>query len=282
MPLRGIYKQEPPAKRWVRQAFPYALALILSIITTGATLWLPGIAAKPFFVLFLFATGLCAWVYGLASSWLSAALNTLAVTYFVLPPQRYFSGKNSDDLVRVAIFSVLSFVLAWLIARLRATEEALKLAGERFQLAHEVAKMWAWELDVESGTVVWSTDSSRGQRVHRDTVQVWFANIYPEDREQVTQAIRAAAEFARPYAVEFRIMTNGDARWLASSGEFYKTLDGRQRMIGVNIDVSARKLAEQTLEAAAKAEMASQLAHEINNPLQALTHALYLLHQQVV
>jgi nitrogen-specific signal transduction histidine kinase len=82
--------------------------------------------------------------------------------------------------------------------------------------------------------------------------------------------------------VEFRTTTNtGQIRWLASSGEFYKTLDGRQRMIGVNIDVTARKIAEETLEAAAKAEMAAELAHQINNPLQALTHALHLLHTQV-
>lgn len=52
-------------------------------------------------------------------------------------------------------------------------------------------------------------------------------------------------------------------------------------MIGVNIDITVRKKAEQALEAAAKEELAGELAHQINNPLQGLIHALYLLHQQV-
>jgi len=52
-------------------------------------------------------------------------------------------------------------------------------------------------------------------------------------------------------------------------------------MIGVNVDITVRKQAEKALEAAAKGELAGELAHQINNPLQGLMHALYLLHQQV-
>ena len=52
-------------------------------------------------------------------------------------------------------------------------------------------------------------------------------------------------------------------------------------MVGVSLDISYRKEAESALQAAAKGQMAGELAHQINNPLQSLIHALYLLHQQV-
>jgi K+-sensing histidine kinase KdpD len=282
MPLGAVYRHEAPPTRWARRIGPYVFAIGLSALTTWLTLRLPGIGDRPFFVLFLFATGLCAWRCGLGPSWTSSGLNVIAVTYYILLPQYQFLHKQPDDLIRLGVFGFLSFLLAWLISRLRSTQEALRLAGERFQLAYEVAKMWAWELDVLSGEVVWSTDTSRGEKVRRDSVQRLFDRVHPDDRARVTQAIKSAAESNRPYTVEFRTTTNtGQIRWLASSGEFYKTLDGRQRMIGVNIDVTARKIAEETLEAAAKAEMAAELAHQINNPLQALTHALHLLHTQV-
>ena len=113
-------------------------------------------------------------------------------------------------------------------------------------------------------------------------MQTWREMVHPDDRDRVLGALKRAIETAKPYEVEFRVvMSGGKVRWIASSGEFYKSGQRVQRMIGVNIDISVRKEAEQALEAAAKGELAGELAHQINNPLQGLIHALYLLHQHV-
>ncbi|HVH89101.1 MAG TPA: histidine kinase dimerization/phospho-acceptor domain-containing protein, partial [Terriglobales bacterium] len=99
--------------------------------------------------------------------------------------------------------------------------------------------------------------------------------------DRVLATLKEAVDTAKRYEIEFRIVvSDGSLRWIASSGEFYKTLKGQGRMIGINVDITRRKLAEKALEAAAREEMAGELAHKINNPLQGLLHALYLLHQQ--
>ncbi len=57
-----------------------------------------------------------------------------------------------------------------------------------------------------------------------------------------------------------------------------------RRMIGVSLDISARKNAETLVREKdrleASAEMAGELAHEINNPLTAIMGAMYMLSQQ--
>jgi len=91
----------------------------------------------------------------------------------------------------------------------------------------------------------------------------------------VTAAMKARSGNEEPYEAEFRVvMRTNEIRWLASSGEFYRDQHGEHRMLGVNLDITLRKQAEETVEAAARGRMAGELAHKINNPLQGLTHAL--------
>jgi signal transduction histidine kinase len=56
------------------------------------------------------------------------------------------------------------------------------------------------------------------------------------------------------------------------------------RMLGLAMDVTARKLADEALRAseklAATGRLAANIAHEINNPLSAVTNALYILSQR--
>jgi len=282
VPLRAIYKPEPPLKRWARRIPPYATAVLASAAALGLSLLIPAIADKPFFLLFFMGTAGCAWLYGISSGLTAVALNTFALAYFVLPPRHSLRVADRDDLIRLAVFLVTSVAIAWIMARLRTTQQALQLAHERFELAHEIAKIWSWELDLQSGKVTWSSSGKRRAGQHEDPVQIWLELVHPQDRDRVLAALKRAIETAKPYEIEFRVVLPDDAlRWIASSGEFYKTPKGHQRMIGVNVDITVRKEAEKALEAAAKGELAGELAHQINNPLQGLMHALYLLHQQV-
>ena len=282
MPLRSIYKPEPRLKRELRRPLPFATAALTSSAALGLSLLIPEIAEKPFFVLFLAVTAACAWLHGISSGLTSIIFNTLALEYFVLPPIGSLRIESRDDLIRLLVFVATSVLVAWTLAKFRSTQYALKLAQERFELAHEIANIWSWELDLPTGKVIWSSSSKRRAGQHEGSVQAWLEIVHPEDRDRVLAALKRAIETAKPYEIEFRIlMPTGTVRWTASSGEFYKTEKGVQRMIGVNIDITLRKKAEEAVEAAAKGEMAGELAHQINNPLQGLIHALYLLHQQV-
>ncbi|HEX7959261.1 MAG TPA: DUF4118 domain-containing protein, partial [Terriglobales bacterium] len=271
MPLRSIYKPEPRLKRALRRPLPYAAAALTSVAALGLSLLIPQIAEKPFFVLFLAATGVCAWLYGTPSGLASIIFNTLALDYFILPPIRSLRVESREDLIRLLVFAATSLAIAWILAKLRSTQQELKLAQERFELTHEIANIWSWELDLPTGKVIWSSSPKRRAGKHEDTVQTWLEMVHPDDRDRVLGALKRAIETTKPYEVEFRVvMSGGKVRWIASSGEFYKSGQGVQRMIGVNIDITVRKKAEQALEAAAKEELAGELAHQINNPLQGL------------
>src|SRR2546430_12929042 len=218
MPLRSIYKPEPRLRRELRRLVPYATAAISSGVALGLSLLIPQIAEKPFFILFFAATAACAWLYGIPSGLTSMIFNALALAYSVLPPIGSLRIESGDDVIRLLVFVATSVVLAWILAKLRSTQQALELAHERFELTHEIANIWSWELDLPTGKVIWSSNPKRrrsGQ--HEDSVQAWLEMVHPEDREGVLAALKGAIETAKPYEIEFRVLlSSGAVRWIAS------------------------------------------------------------------
>ena len=281
MPLRAIYKPEPIPKRWTRRLLPYVAAPVMSGAALGLSLAIPDITEKPFFILFFAGVVFCTWYYGLASGLASVALDGLALDYFLLPPTRSLLISDQVDLIRLAIFLAASIGIAVLVAKLRSTQRELGRAHERFQLAHRIARIYCWELDVISGEVIWSTGGESEREFHKADVKGYFQRIHPDDRERLMAALKNAVDSKGRYEIEYRVlMPENGTRWMASSGEFYRSPTGEPRVLGVNVDITARKEAEESRQAAAKGELAGELAHQINNPLQGLVDALYLVQQQ--
>jgi len=83
--------------------------------------------------------------------------------------------------------------------------------------------------------------------------------------------------------MEYRILWPDETiRWLESQGKGYCDADGRMiRVVGVLADVTHRKLAEEAMLRAEKLAIAGRLAasvaHEINNPLEAMSNMLFLI-----
>ena len=75
----------------------------------------------------------------------------------------------------------------------------------------------------------------------------WQANVHPEDRERLDALRRQALrERKTEQSMEYRIVRDGDVRWIESRRFILYGDDGRaQRIIGVNIDVTGRKRAEE-------------------------------------
>lgn len=278
MPLRALYRPDPFFKQLLQHFLPYVTAIVFPVIALLLTIAIPSDGDKPFFAIFFAAIITCAWLFGILSSLLSAGLSSLVLFYFVIPPVRSFHGKDPSDILRLIVFLAIALLLSWAMAKFRKVQQELAFAQERFHLAHEIAKIWAWELDPASGKFLWSSRSTTPGNMQLEDTQALFEQIHPEDRDRVTQKIRQAVKLQQPYETEFRISPrSGELYWLASRGESFRTSRGEQRVIGINVDITSRKKAEETLETAAKGELAGKLAHEINNPLQSLIHALYLI-----
>jgi PAS domain S-box-containing protein len=110
----------------------------------------------------------------------------------------------------------------------------------------------------------------------------WVATLHPEDREFTPKTVMQAIAQREPWTAEFRIIRqDGAIRWMAGRGQcFYSDDDHPVRMLGVNIDITERKIAEEALrnseKLAATGRLAATIAHEINNPLEAVTNFIFL------
>ena len=113
--------------------------------------------------------------------------------------------------------------------------------------------------------------------------QLWVELIHPDDQEETSMVWKAACENRQPYIRQYRLRRHdGVYRYFLARAHPVLHADGAiERWLGSSTDVHDRKLAEDALRRSEKLAVAGRLAatvaHEINNPLAAVTNLLYLL-----
>jgi PAS domain S-box-containing protein len=139
------------------------------------------------------------------------------------------------------------------ITERKLAERELALTNDRLRLAMEAGKVVGWDRDVKGGrdSLFGDLQSVFGipSEVYDGRVEDFHRYLHPEDRRRVVEAIDYAMEMHKPYAAEFRLRwPDGTVRWLAAKGRFYYLRDGvPERMLGMAIDITDRKLAEEAL-----------------------------------
>ncbi len=163
---------------------------------------------------------------------------------------------------------------------------------ERLRLAMDAAGLGAWDWDMKTGHVAWSGDQEKLFGVTPGTFSgdfdAFLNHIHPEDIFGVqARTAGALAAHATVHRDEFRIVRpDGTIRWMVANAHIsYDEQGAPVRMIGVNMDVTERKQAEQALRQsermAATGRLAATIAHELNNPLASVTNILFLLESQL-
>ena len=110
-----------------------------------------------------------------------------------------------------------------------------------------------------------------------------LAGVHPEDRTGVERAVVRALASKLPLDLECRIdRGDGTNRWVAAKGTTTYDPSGQpQRTTGILQDVTEKKSTEEVLlrteKLAAAGRLAASIAHEINNPLAALTNLLFIV-----
>jgi PAS domain S-box-containing protein len=176
------------------------------------------------------------------------------------------------------------FVIMRNITERKQASEQLESMAQRLAIATRAAGLGIWEYRAGSNTLLWDAHMHELYGTSGDKVpDTWRQQIHPDDNEELRQRQREAIQNARAYHSEFRIIrTDGAIRHLESWSDIQLGADGKlDRMIGVNMDITARKQAEaarlrleaqlrQSQKLEAIGTLASGIAHDFNNVLGAI------------
>ncbi|HEV2970322.1 MAG TPA: PAS domain S-box protein [Pirellulales bacterium] len=207
---------------------------------------------------------------------------------------RHRSGAIRD--VRISAETIDISGETCVLARLRditeqkEAERGLAASNERLHMALSAAKMGIWEWIISTDRIIWSPEVGSvfglagGEPV--DTFDAFLQCIHPEDRPAIARRVNQLVEHPpsdRTYDSEYRaIWPGGEVRWVASKGMFVCDAAGTaQRLLGTVMDITERKQVDERAERAltdfwrrgrikAVDQMASSVAHELNQPLTAI------------
>lgn len=174
-------------------------------------------------------------------------------------------------------------------ARLRASESALRESEEKYRLLVDNQTDLVMRLCAKTGRVLYASPSHEAffGRPVADLLGREFGDaieVHRDDRDAVTGSWSAVCCAPFAAAHESRVMTAQGWRWLAWSARAVLDRDGRPDfVVTVGRDVTDRRRAEEqsrqhlqqlahVSRVSSMGEMASAIAHEINQPLTAISN----------
>src|ERR1700730_16497957 len=131
-------------------------------------------------------------------------------------------------------------------------EKALRESEERLHLAQQVARIGTFEWNIKSGVNRWTPELEAIYGLppgsFPGTQSAWEELVHPEDRVKAVRAVGKAMKDGA-FEEEWRVIwPDGSVRWLLGRAWVFRDQAGNpERLIGVNIDVTDRKLAESEL-----------------------------------
>ena len=139
------------------------------------------------------------------------------------------------------------------ITKRKAAERALRESEERLRLAQSAAHVGIWDWDLQSGKVKWTAEleSLYGfeEGTFPGTYDAFLERVHPDDREKAESLPGEAVHGKKPFDFDFRVqLPSGETRWVNDKGSAVYDEEGNPRRIfGVNVDITERKRAEETL-----------------------------------
>jgi two-component system, cell cycle sensor histidine kinase and response regulator CckA len=159
-------------------------------------------------------------------------------------------------------------------------QDELRRNQEALQLAHDAAQLGTWDHDLVTGEIRWDSRAKALFGFAADAVvteAVWQGAVHPDDVTATRERWNRALREQKPFAVEYRVpQPDGSTRWITTVGQAsFDPVNGAPvRLMGVMLDFTERKEAEQRLQEMLRLEaigrLAGGIAHDLNNMLVAI------------
>jgi signal transduction histidine kinase len=269
----------------LKEAGGYAAAVILPWISTNLGLHTRALQSTPFALTYASIAGITLF-WGLRQGLLATIFTTLCFNYYVFVPVGHWS-LSGRALFYSAIIFCIGLLVTWIChrqnvigARLRMALASYRAQTEALMEAQQGSNSVAWTYNMAEGRVRWAEGGAEvfGRPFTDLTARDLLLSLIVEKDRGQFEALRQAGT-AKMFHAEYRVRwPNGEIHWLESRGTPSPTDAKTWR--GVTIDVTDRKNAELALirseKLAAIGRLSATIAHEINNPLEAVTNLLYL------
>lgn len=139
------------------------------------------------------------------------------------------------------------------ITERKQAQEAVRENEQKLKIALRTGKLGSWQLDLVTNALECSSQMkvNFGLAFEDDiSYQRLLGLIHPDDQKKVQQAVQEAIISRTDFDLEFRnIWPDGTLHWLMARGRAIYSSNGYpQKLIGVTLDLSDRKLTEQALQ----------------------------------
>lgn len=289
---------------------PAAISMVFVLVALLWTFPLQHIIAYPFVFLFFGAIMGSAWFGGfIAGAW-AIVLSSILIAFFFMPPL-YSIAVNRELKSYYGAFIVCAIAITAISAARRRSENASKAARDELEervrertseleksnletlererqlrLLTEAIPQQIWRADAEGAIEYCNRNllEFTGNHIESLLGEKFFSIFHPLDAPSFRNSWRAARVEGTEFEIEARVHDAAENyRWFLIRGIPQRTADGQiSCWYGVHTDIENRYRAEQARRIAqddsarwsrtfSMAEMAASIAHEIKQPLTALT-----------
>ncbi len=258
------------------------LALILRLVVD------PWVADQSPYIMFVVAVAVTGLFTNARAAFLAAGLGAILAYVCFVPPRYHWGFRGLHDAASFGVYLLAAVAVVLLtqarnnavertrhsLVRQFETEQKLIDAETLFRNFMDNSSARAFLRD-ENGVYVYANEAARRVVAVQDVPKK--AGIPQHFLEQDQQVLRTGQSMQFSDKI---VGPGGERFWLTNKFPFIDQ-SGRKFVGGFSIDITDRVRAEDLLmkthRFAAAGQMASLLAHEVNNPLAALTNVIYLL-----